>query len=546
MKRPCLLFFVIMFVVSVAFVQGQTYTYYGAHVTDQAPWINKIVVYNNGGQDADFQITVWDTDGQVFLQEEYTAPAYDSLTLVMSNFAGYVPLADEVDLTPVEGTFMIETQSEKLRPKYTARYGDSLSLTEFFLQETMAWKYILPNTIQEHFSWTGVAVMNPHDESLSISLKAYLGGLLQGVMETIIAPHSKFVSLSDWIWDQVGYTQFDQIKISSSQQPFPTPESITGNNDQDRHVFFNGAVTAPEQPDLEPGDLFSIDPIVGNLRYVPAGSFTQGSLPSEPCRTEDETQFEHTLTRNLAVMETEVTRQMWADLKAAQPSLPADPTNETYGAGMDHPVNSTIWFEAVLFANLLSQEAGLTPCYYKDASFNTLVDSTNYTTGDFFCDFDADGYRLPFEGEWEFFCRAGTSSVFWVDEPNYNAGTCGDESCTEGTLPSLEAVAWFCANRYAPEGNGTTKPAGLKPANPWGLRDIYGNILEFCWDYYSEAYPDGSTTDYTGPSNGSNRAVRSSSFGYDAANCRSAERRSLTPGVRYNVTGTRLVRTINE
>ena len=63
------------------------------------------------------------------------------------------------------------------------------------------------------------------------------------------------------------------------------------------------------------GQLYAVDSIVGNLRYVPAGTFTQGSPPTEPCRLSNETQFRHTLTLNLAVMETEVSRQMWADLK---------------------------------------------------------------------------------------------------------------------------------------------------------------------------------------------------------------------------------------
>jgi len=81
MNRIHLLFLVIISMVSVAFVLGQTYTYFGAHVTGQSPWINKIVVYNNGGQDAEFQITVWDAEGQIALQEEYTVPANSSKVL---------------------------------------------------------------------------------------------------------------------------------------------------------------------------------------------------------------------------------------------------------------------------------------------------------------------------------------------------------------------------------------------------------------------------------------------------------------------------------
>ena len=100
----------------------------------------------------------------------------------------------------------------------------------------------------------------------------------------------------------------------------------------------------------------------------PSG-FVQGSTTDEPCRSTAETQFTHVLTRDLAVMETEITRQMWADLKAVQPTLPIDPTNTSYGSGMTNPVQNPTWYETVLFANLLSVRNGLTRCYYKDVAF---------------------------------------------------------------------------------------------------------------------------------------------------------------------------------
>ena len=84
----------------------------------------------------------------------------------------------------------------------------------------------------------------------------------------------------------------------------------------------------PANPKEPPGSLYAVDSIVGNLRYAPGGTFIQGSPDMEACRSiNNEDQFQHTLTKNLAVMETEVNRQMWADLKAVQPNLPVDPTN---------------------------------------------------------------------------------------------------------------------------------------------------------------------------------------------------------------------------
>jgi hypothetical protein len=196
----------------------------------------------------------------------------------------------------------------------------------------------------------------------------------------------RYVRLSDSIWSGLPYTGFDTIVVHASA-PIPAPISITGNCAGDRHLFF----PAQPEPFPEAGALVGTDPIVGNLRYVPAGGFVQGSPIDEPCRDVGEHQFTHNLTRGLAVMETEVSRQMWADLKAAQATLPADPTNPACGAGMSHPVQNLTWYEAVLFANLLTAQRGLTPCYYADAVFTLPIDASNHTSGPFYCYL---GFRL--------------------------------------------------------------------------------------------------------------------------------------------------------
>ncbi len=313
-------------------------------------------------------------------------------------------------------------------------------------------------------------------------------------------------------------------------------------------VQFQASVSGP----WSPGGLIGVDNIVGNMRYVPAtgeGGFSQGS-PSgaggEPCRDSNEAPFTHILTRNIAVMETEVTRQMWQDLEVVQSTLPGsiDPTDTSFGSGMNNPVQRITWYEAVLFANLLSVQNGYTRCYYKDSSFNTPVDSTNYTSGSFYCNFSANGYRLPTEGEWEFFTRAGTSGPFSIDEPNYSSSTCSDFTPTP-QLTTLETVAVFCAND-----NGRSEPVGSKNGNPWNLKDVHGNVSEWCWDWRytvgspNYPYPSGTQTDYTGPSTGANRVFRGGSWYNYARYCRSAYRKSYPPDTRYYLLGFRLVRSL--
>ncbi|MBN2432469.1 MAG: formylglycine-generating enzyme family protein [Acidobacteria bacterium] len=509
------------------------YRYYGPHVTVQAPWITTIQVLNNGDTTGTFELTVWDADGAVHHQATYDVPPTASLRVVLSAFAGFVPAAGDVLLDPVEGTFVIDTDNARLRPKLAFRYGDSESLCEFFLTGTLGWEYVLPNTVEDHFSWTGMALMNPFDVPLTVVVEAFQAGVMVGQSEIADIPaRTKYVRLSDGFWAGLGYTDFDQVRIYSCQRSFPPPMAITGNDAQDRHLFFNAAVTAQTSPCPV---LYATDSIVGDLMYVPAGTFQQGRGPNDPCSYSYETPFTHTLTKNLAVMATEVTRGMWAALKAQQASLPSDPTQEADGTGMDNPVVSVTWYEAVLFANLLSVEQGFRRCYYKDDAFTVPVDDGNYTTGPFYCDWSADGYRLPAEGEWEYFCRAGTTTPFSVEEPNF---TSCDWYCSAGALPNLESVAWFCANA-----GSQTHPVAMKDSNPWGLVDVHGNVWEWCWDWYG-TYPSGSATDDRGASSGSYRVIRGGCWLYYAYYCRSANRSSSIPYYRYFNFGFRLCRSV--
>jgi len=281
------------------------------------------------------------------------------------------------------------------------------------------------------------------------------------------------------------------------------------------------------------GDLYEVDSIVGNLRYVPAGTFIQGSSIPEPC-SPHWSRFTHTLTKNLAVMETEISRQMWADLKMLQPTLPTDPTN--LPTSMSNPVQYDTWFEAILFANLLSIQQGLSRCYYLDAEFTIPITSSDLTNDvPIYCDWDANGFRLPTEGEWEYFCRAGTTTPFWIDEPNYTDGNCNLTS-TLGMYPMLETAAWFGAN-YA----GSTHAVGQKAPNPWGLHDVHGNVVEWCWDRYGD-YPTGSVIDYRGGPSDWWRMLRGGGSSNRARECLSSQRGTLYPNQRVLYVGFRLVR----
>ena len=170
------------------------------------------------------------------------------------------------------------------------------------------------------------------------------------------------------------------------------------------------------------------------------------------------------------------------------------------------PAVHVSWQAAVFFCNLLSQKEGLQECY-------TIQNDGEEVT----CNWDADGYRLPTEAEWQYACKAGTSG--------YRYGEIGK-------------IAWYDENS-----GGESHNVGTKEPNAWGLYDMHGNVWEWCSDWYAESYAAADKTDPTGPKKGMERVVRGGSWDSDPARCRSATRTGFPDG-RYNLNGFRVVVTV--
>ena len=133
-------------------------------------------------------------------------------------------------------------------------------------------------------------------------------------------------------------------------------------------------------------------------------------------------------------------------------------------------------------------------------------------------------YRLPTEAEWEYACRAGTTT-------KYSFGDSESE---------LGAYAWYAKNSGKNSGK-TTHPVGGKKSNPWELYGMHGNVCEWCQDWYGK-YPSGSTTDPTGAASGSYRVNRGGSWSLTSGLCQSAYRHGYAPGRRYHFLGFRVLR----
>jgi formylglycine-generating enzyme len=176
------------------------------------------------------------------------------------------------------------------------------------------------------------------------------------------------------------------------------------------------------------------------------------------------------------------------------------------------PVEQIRWSDAVRYCNERSREEGLEPAY----------DLTNWT-----CNFEADGYRLPTEAEWEYAARAGTATAYFF-----------------GNDPAqLRIHAWFNDNA-----GDKPRPVGRRRPNPWGLHDITGNVWEWCNDFYQvDYYKESPKQDPRGPEAGDKKVLRGGCWNSNAAACRVAYRYNETPGYTdacfgYDIYGFRVVR----
>lgn len=228
--------------------------------------------------------------------------------------------------------------------------------------------------------------------------------------------------------------------------------------------------------------------------YIHSGSFMMGSSMS-PLLIENRyggkakwysdecPQHEVTLTKSFYMQTTEVTQRQWMAVLGNNPS-------GFLNCGENCPVEKVSWNDVQEFIKRLNQKEG---------------------TGK---------YRLPTEAEWEYACRAGSTTAF----------------CFGNDMGTLAEHAWF-----GPNSIDWSHQAGQKKPNAWGLYDMHGNVWEWCQDWYS-IYPSEPVRDPKGPPSGSHRVSKGGSWRSAARFCRSAHRYGVDPDYRRPTRGFRLAK----
>jgi hypothetical protein len=215
------------------------------------------------------------------------------------------------------------------------------------------------------------------------------------------------------------------------------------------------------------------DLLSGAYRLIPAGSFVMGSPADEEGRFGSEREHTVEITQPFLLKTTPVTQAEWQALMGDNPAR--------FQGDDSRPVENVSWEDAARVCEALSAQTGGT-------------------------------YRLPTEAQWEYACRAGTTTARYGD---------------------TDAVAWYGMNA-----NGTTHPVGQKQPNAWGLYDMIGNVWEWCLDWSGD-YPSQPQRDPKGPPSGDTRVVRGGGWYYDAQNCRAAQRYNGPPTFRDDLIGFR-------
>jgi uncharacterized protein (TIGR02996 family) len=313
---------------------------------------------------------------------------------------------------------------------------------------------------------------------------------LQDIQENPDDP-APWLILADWLHDRNDLARSELVQLTTRLRAEPRHDDAHSWEQRIQHLLAQGVL--PVTPRLA-------NSIGMELALIPAGLFKMGSPSTEVGRFEDE--GPHHLVR--------INRPYYLGIypvtQAQYEAITSDNPSQFHAGnkgGPLHPVEQVSWDDAIHFCKLLSQ--------LEEEKAAGRV------------------YRLPTEAEWEYACRAGTTSPF-----SFGASASSTNANFDGNHPYGGAIKGQYLQR--------STPVGLYTPNAWGLYDMHGNVREWCADWYGPTYyHDSPKDDPTGPPTGEGRVQRGGSWGSFSWGCRSAFRLSIEPDRGASVGGFRVL-----
>jgi len=280
--------------------------------------------------------------------------------------------------------------------------------------------------------------------------------------------------------------------------PVASITSVSFNNNVVTTIIIH---TMEEDVEFELDEITSItfaeDPVPEGMVFVQGGTFLMGDHYNEGYS--DELPTHNVTVSSFSISQYEVTQGEYQTIMGNNPAY-------DYGVGNNYPVYYVSWYDAVAYCNARSAAEGLIPCYSDDGD-------------DITCDWNANGYRLPTEAEWEYAARGGQSST--GDWHYSGSDYIGDVAVYNDTIGS--------------------SPVGTKNPNDLNIYDMSGNVWEWCWDWYGN-YSSTDQTNPQGAASGSFRVLRGGCWSYYPGNGRVAGRSHTSPSGSYTLLGFRVLR----
>jgi formylglycine-generating enzyme required for sulfatase activity len=463
----------------------------GRHFDQANGWLP---VYQNPDATCDFVGPNWQIQGngdlRVYLEPKVSLLVY-SVAGVSADLEPYYELTGHVQANPYQWDMELYDGLDSTvglnLSVWDKTWGQQPSTTFYLIPQTLLWQTNYPPDVP-------AIIAQPQDLEVA------------GGSTAVFAVQATGGTPMSYWWQCDGLYLTDDGRISGSQS---STLSIANVHDYDAGGYSvvianpwgstnsrSAALTvAPPPPSPE-------------MVWIPPGTFVMGSPPSEADRYSDETQHTVTLTQGFYMGEFLVTQADYLAVLGSNPSY----FTPAYGYILDlsRPVEQVSWDDATAYcAQLTAKEraAGRLPAGWV--------------------------YRLPTESEWEYACRAGTTTAFY----------CG--SALRSGMANFDGLWEYDASVgdiYNPNGIclACTTPVGSYQPNAWGLYDMVGNVWEWCLDWYG-TYPTGSVTDPAGPASGSFRVFRGGYWDFYAWFCRSAYRYGYDPSLRDSGIGFRVV-----